>query len=143
MADEVRPVEHYTINLKDEPGAGARALGILRDGDVMLLAAWGYPAGAGKAKLEVVPEDPDGFLIAAKTGGLDVGEPATAFYVSGNDRRGAIADQLVPLAGAGVNVIAAHAVSDSRGRFGAIIYVPAAEIQRAAAVLYATERVKS
>jgi hypothetical protein len=143
MADEVRPVEHYTIDLKDEPGAGAHALGVLRDNDVMLLATWGYPAGQGRAKLEVVPEDPDGFVMAAKAAGLDVGEPATAFYVTGDDRRGAIADQLLPLANAGVNVIAAHAVSDSRGRYGAIIYVPASEIQRAAGVLYATERAKS
>jgi hypothetical protein len=136
MADEVRTVEHFTLDVKDEPGAGSHALGLLRDNDVNLIAMWGYPGGPDVARLELVPEDADGFVAAAKASGLEVSEPSTAFYVTGEDRRGAIAEKLEALAKAGVNVSAAHAVSDGRGRFGAIIFVAAPEIQKAAAALY-------
>ena len=135
MADDVRRVEHYTIEIKDEVGAGARALAALRDNDVNLIAAWGYPAGPGKAKLELVPKDGAGFVAAAKAAGLEIGAPTPAFYVSGGDRSGAIAEKFEALARAKVNVSAAQAISDDRGHFGAIIYVAPADLQKAATAL--------
>jgi hypothetical protein len=133
MADDVRRVEHYTIDIKDEVGAGARALAALRG--VNLIAAWGYPAGPGKAKLELVPKDGAGFAAAAKAAGLEIGTPTPAFYVSGGDRPGAIAEKFEALAQAKVNVSAAQAVSDDRGHFGAIIFVAPADLQKAATAL--------
>jgi hypothetical protein len=135
MADDVTRVQHYTIEIKDEVGAGARTLAALRDNDVDLIAVWGYPAGPGKAKFELVPKDADGFAAAAKAAGLEIGTPTTAFCVMGDDRPGAIAEKFEALASAKVNVNAAQAVSDERGHFGAIIFVAAADLQKAATAL--------
>jgi len=135
MADDVRRVEHYTIEIEDKVGSGARMLASLRDNDVDLIAVWGYPGGPGKAKFELVPKDGAGFAAAAKTLGLEIGAPTTAFCVAGDDRLGAIAEKFEALAHANVNVTSAHAISDGRGHFGAIIYVAPADLQKAATAL--------
>ncbi len=135
MSDEIRRVQHYTIDIQNEVGAGARVLAQLRDGDVNLTAVWGYSASGGHARLELVPDDPEGFAAAAKAAGLEIGEGTTAFYFTGEDRRGAIAGALERLARAGVGVVAAQAISDGRGRFGGVIFVEPADLQKAATAL--------
>ena len=135
MADDVRRVEHYTIEIEDKVGSGAQLLASLRDNDVDLIAVWGYPGGPGKARFEIVPKDADGFTAAAKAAGLEVGAPTAAFCVAGSDRVGAIAEKFEALARANVNVTSAHAVSDGQGHFGAIIYVAPADLQKAATAL--------
>jgi len=135
MADDVRRVEHYTIEIEDKAGSGARMLASLRDNNVDLIAVWGYPGAEGKARFEIVPKDADGFAAAAKAAGLEAGTPTTAFCVAGSDRVGAIAEKLEALARANVSAVAAHAVSDGQGHFGAIIYVAPADLQRAATAL--------
>ncbi len=138
MADNVQSVQHFGFSIKDEVGAGARVLKTLRDNDVDLIAVWAYPYGTGTARVEVVPKDAAGFAAAAKAAGLDVAEPTTAFYVTGDDRSGAIAEAFEKLARVNVSVEASQAVSDGRGHFGAVIYVAPADIQRAATALDAT-----
>lgn len=135
MADNVKRVQHYAFSIKDEVGAGARALRALRDNDVDLIAVWAYPHGTGMARIELVPKDADGFTAGAKAAGLDVGKATPAFYVTGDDRSGAIAEAFEKLARANVNIAASQAVSDGRGHFGAIIYVVPADVQRAATAL--------
>lgn len=133
--NDVERVKHFSIDIEDEAGSGARVLASLRDNGVDLVALWGYPVASGKARLEIVPEDPDGFMAAANAANLEVGEPTTAFYLRADDRRGALAEALDLLARANVTLSAAHAVSDMEGHFGAIIYVPQSELQQAATAL--------
>lgn len=135
METTVRSAAHFTVDIENAIGSGAKVLGQLRDNDVDLIAAWGYATPSGKAKLEVVPRDSDGFAAAAKALGLTVGPPATVFYVTGADKRGVLADALAKLAAANVGVDAAQAVADGSGHFGAILYVGAADIQRAGTAL--------
>jgi hypothetical protein len=135
MADTVRSAVHYTVDIENSVGAGAKVLGQLRDNDVNLVAAWGYATGSGKAKLEIVPDDADGFTAAAKALGLQIGAPVTVFYLTGADRRGALADALDKLAAANVGLEATQAVSDGSGGFGAIFYVDAKDVQRAGTAL--------
>ena len=135
MADEIRRVQHYTIDLENVAGAGAHVLSLLRDGDVNLIAVWGYSSSGGKAKLELIPDDADGFAAAATAAGLTLAGPTTAFFVTGEDRRGALAGVSERLAHAGVNIVAAQAVADGRGRFGAVIFVDAADLQKTATAL--------
>ena len=135
MADTVRSLAHYTIDIENKVGSGAAVLGQLRDNDVNLVAAWGYATGSGKAKLEVVPDDPAGFTAAAKALGLQPSEPLTVFFLTGADRRGVLADTLEKLAAANVGLEAAQAVTDGSGGFGAVLYVAAADVQRAGAAL--------
>jgi hypothetical protein len=135
MENTVRSAAHFTIDIENTVGSGAKVLGQLRDNAVDLIAAWGYATASGKAKLEVVPQDADGFAAAARAIGLTHGAPTTVFYVTGTDRRGSLADALQKLAAANVGVDAAQAVADGSGGFGAVLYVAANDVQRAGTAL--------
>ncbi|MGP6158666.1 MAG: hypothetical protein ACLPYS_14380 [Vulcanimicrobiaceae bacterium] len=139
MADEIRRVEHYTLDIENKAGSAARVLEVLRDMRVNLIALWGYAIERGVAALEVIPEDTAAFIAAAKSAGLTLGEPKSAFYVTGTDRLGAVAETLTQLALAKINVGAVQAVSDSRGFFGAVIYVAPSDVEKAQAHLRAPD----
>jgi len=58
--------------------------------------------------------------------------------IQGDDRVGAIAEICEKLAGAGINMTAMDAVSTGDGRYGAIFWVNARDINKAAKVLGAS-----
>jgi hypothetical protein len=133
MADTVRAVSHYTVDIAHEVGAGAKLMAQLRS--VNFIAVWGYATGSGRAKLELIPEDAAAFSAAVKSAGIEVGAPATAFYLSGTDRPGAMAETLEKLAAANVGLEAAQGVSDGSGHFGAVFFVASADAARAGTAL--------
>jgi hypothetical protein len=134
MAETVRRVQYFYITAPDRPGEGARALQTLRDAGVNLLAFSGFPAGR-RAQLDFVPEDPAAFRAAARKAGWKLTGPKTGFLVEGDDRTGVMADLLGRLADARINVTASDAVVAGAGRFGAILWVTARDVNRAAKVL--------
>ena len=135
MAEEIRQVEHYSASIPNRVGEGARVLGALRDADVNLIAFWAYKQGAGRAQLEFIPENGAAFVAAAKQAKLRL-RKSTALYIHGEDRPGAVADILARLAGrARINVFAMQAVCSGEGRYGAIVFLPAAAARKAASVL--------
>jgi hypothetical protein len=134
MSEQVRQVDHFSASIPHKAGEGARVLGALRDAGINLIAFWGYPSAAGRAKIEFIPEDSAAFAAAAKHAKLKV-KKSTAFYVHGDDRPGAIADLLARLGAARINVGAVQAVSAGTGRFGAVLFLPAAASRKAARVL--------
>ena len=133
MAEEVRQVEHYSASIANKVGEGARVLGALRGAGVNLIAAWGYSSGAGRARLEFIPENGGVFVAAAKQAKIKLTKKNVAFYIQGDDRPGAVADVLAKLAGARVNVGAVQAVCSGMGRYGAIVFVAPAAVRKAAA----------
>lgn len=135
MAEEVRQVEHYSASIPNKVGEGARILGALRNAGINLIAFWAYPSGAGRARIEFIPENGTAFVAAAKQAKLKLGKMSAAFYVHGDDRPGAVADILGKLAGARINVGAVEAVCGGAGRYGAIIFLPAAAVRKGAAAL--------
>ncbi len=134
MGEEIRQVEHYSASVPNKVGEGARVLGALRDAGVNLIAFWGYPRGAGRAQFEFIPENGAAFVAAAKQAKLRV-KKSTAFYVQGDDRPGAVADILAKLAAARINVGAVQAVCGGAGRYGAVVFLPAAAARKVANVL--------
>lgn len=138
MPEEVRQVEQFPLTIANKVGEGARVLGIFRDAGVNLLAFWGYQHTATKAELIFVPENSASFAAAAKQAKLKLGKKQTAFFIQGEDRPGAAADLLAKLADAKINVGAVQAVSAGAGRFGAIIFLPAAAARKAAGILGTT-----
>ena len=135
MAEEIRQVEHYSASIPNRVGEGARVLGALRDAGVNLIAFWAYKQGAGRAQLEFIPENGAAFVAAAKQAKLKL-RKSTALYIHGDDRPGAVADILARLAGrARINVFAMQAVCSGGGRYGAIVFLPAAAARKAASVL--------
>jgi hypothetical protein len=135
MPQTITKVDHYSAVIPNKVGEGARVLAALRDAGVNLIALWAYPSTGGKAQLEMIPAASAGFVKAAKKAGLAVGKKQTAFFVNGEDRPGAVADTLSKLSQVGINVGAVQAVCAGIGRYGAIVFVPQADVRKAAKAL--------
>jgi hypothetical protein len=134
MADEIRRVEYFYVQVADKPGEGARTLAVLRDAGVNLIAFSGFPEGR-RAQLDFVPEDAAAFRQAAKKAGWKVTGPKKAFMISGEDRVGVVADVLGKLADAKINVVAVDALCAGQGRYGAILWVDPGAVAKTAKLL--------
>jgi hypothetical protein len=134
MADTVRLVAYFYITVPDKAGEGARALQMLKEAGVNLLAFSGFPQGR-RAQLDFIPADPVAFKQAAKKAKWKVVGPKRGFIVEGDDRVGAVADLLERLGAAKINVTAIDAVSGTDGRFGALFWVAPKDVKKAAALL--------
>jgi hypothetical protein len=134
MADTIRRIDYFYIEVPDRPGEGAKVLAALRDAGVNLLAYTGFPRGR-RAQLDFIPEDPASFKAAAKKIGLKLSAKKTGFWIQGEDRPGAIADLMGKLAAANVNVTASDAVCAGEGRYGAILWVKSADLRKAVKAL--------
>jgi hypothetical protein len=137
MPDEIRRVDYFYIQVPNRPGEGARALGVLRDAGVNLLAYSGFPEGRG-AQLDFVPEDAAAFRRVAKNAKWKLTGPKKALLISGDDRPGAVAQIVQKLADEKINVTACDAVCAGGGRYGAILWVAPRDVGRAAKALGAS-----
>ncbi len=136
MAEKTRKVAYFTLSVADKPGEASRILQSLSQAGVNLLAFSGFPRGR-RAQLDFVPEDVALFRKAAKRAKLKVMPKKIGFLVQGEDRRGALGDVLQKLAAANINVTAVDAVTAGSKRYGAILWVKPAEVNKAAKVLRA------
>ena len=134
MADTVRRVEYFYIDVPHKPGEGARALDTLEEAGVNLLAFSGFPRGR-RGQLDFVPADPAAFKQAARKAGWKVTGPKRAFLIQGEDRVGAVASVVRRVADAKINITAVDAVCAGAGRFGAILWVEPRDVNRAAKAL--------
>jgi hypothetical protein len=137
MAGSVRKVGYFYISATDKPGEGARTLGALRDNGVDLLAFHAFPTGAGQSQLDFVPADEKALQAAAKKANLKLSARKTAFLVEGDDRSGAVAELLQKLGAAGANVTAIDALKTG-SKFGALVWVKPADVDKASKALGAT-----
>jgi len=135
MPENVQKVDHYSASIPNKTGEGARVLSALRDAGINFIGLWAYPSARGKAQLEMIPENSAALPKAAKKAGLAVSKKQTAFFVSGEDHPGAVADSLAKLAQAGINVGAIQAVCGGAVRYGAIIFLPQKDVRKAAKTL--------
>jgi hypothetical protein len=135
MADTVRGVDYFYVTVPDTPGEGQRILSALKDGRVNLLAFLGFPLSGGQSQLDLVPEDPDSLREVAEQAGVTLSEAKRVFLIQGDDRVGAVADTLEKLTEADINVTAAAATRAGSGRYGMILWVAAADYERAADAL--------
>ena len=134
MADTVRGVDYYYVTVPDVPGEGERILSAFKENGVNLLAILGFPEG-GHSQLDLVPEDPEALKRVAEQAGVTLSEPKRAFLVEGEDRVGAVSDTWEKLAQAQINVTAAAATGAGSGRYGMILWVSPADVERAAEAL--------
>lgn len=138
MADTVRRVEYFYIQVPDKPGVCADVLDTLREAGVNLLAFSGFPEGRGRAQIDFIPDNPAVFRQAAKKAGLRLTGPKRAFLIQGEDRIGAVAGIVRKLADAKINIIALDAACAGGGRYGAILWVDSRNFVRAGKVLGAS-----
>jgi hypothetical protein len=137
MADTIRLVEYFYITAPNTAGEGARALAMLKDAGVDLLAFSGFPQGR-RVQLDFIPANPAFFQQTVKKAKWKVVGPKRGFFVQGDDRVGAVAELLERLGSAKINVTAVDAVSVGTGRYGAIFWVGPRDVKKAAALLGAS-----
>jgi hypothetical protein len=134
MADKTRRVDYCYVTVPDRPGEGKKVLSALKESKVNLLAYLGFPAGNGKAQLDLVPENAGALRKAAEKAGIKLSESKKAFLIQGDDRPGAVADAIAKLADANVNVTAAAAAC-AANKYGLVVWVRPADYERAAKAL--------
>jgi hypothetical protein len=134
MAETIRKVEYFYIEVPNRPGEAARVFTALREAGINLLACCGFPHGR-KAQIDFMPEDAAAFKAAAKKIGLTLSAKKTGFLIQGEDRLGAVADILGRLAAARINVTAHDAVAAGQGLYAAILWVKSTDLRKAAKAL--------
>lgn len=136
MGDTVRKVHHYATLVPNKPGQAFKVLATLVSAGINLLACTGTPRGR-RAQIDVVPDDTRKFNAAVKKAGLKFAPKKSGFLIQGEDRPGALAENLKLLADKGINVAAVDGLSAGQGRWGAILWVDPKDVNRAARVLRA------
>jgi hypothetical protein len=134
MTETIRLVDYFYILAPDKPGEGVCILSHLKEAGVNLLAFSGFPEGR-RAQLVFVPADPAAFKAVAKKARWKVVGSKKGFLIQGEDRVGALVEILGKLSAAKINVTASDAVSAGAGQFGAILWVKARDVRRAAKAL--------
>jgi hypothetical protein len=117
------------------PGHGASLLGAIADAGINLLAYSGFPAGGGKAQLDLIVEDIGGVRRVAAKHGWRVSAGKRCFVVQGDDRVGAVRRHFDKLAAAGISITAADAVAAGKNRYGMLLWVKHKDYARAARAL--------
>jgi hypothetical protein len=133
MAETVRQIDYFYIEVPNRVGEGANALQALKDAGVNLLAFSGFPSGR-RAQLDFFPADPAAFKKVARANRWKLTGPKRGFLVQGDDRIGAVADLVGKLAEAKINVIAVDAVSVDE-RYAALCWVAPRDVKKAATLL--------
>jgi prephenate dehydratase len=134
MPDTIQVVDYFYTQAPDKPGEACRVLDALKAAGINLLAFSGFPSRR-KSQLDFVPVDSPAFVAAAKKAKIKLSRKKTGFLLQGDDRVGAVCDNLGKLAAAKINVTAIDAVSAGMGRYGAILWVKAKDQKRAAKAL--------
>lgn len=122
------------MSVADKPGEGTRALGVLRDAGVNLLAFSAFPRKR-RAQLDFVPSDAAAFKAAAKQAKWKLTGPKPCFIVDGDDRPGAVGEVITELGTAKINITALDAICGGAGHYGAIFWVKPRDVKKAAKVL--------
>ncbi|MBI4262969.1 MAG: hypothetical protein HY657_01210 [Acidobacteria bacterium] len=133
MADTVRQVEYFYVEVPNKAGEGARVLRALKDAGVNLLGFSGFPSGR-RTQLDFMPADVVAFKQVARANKWKLVGPKRGFLIEGDNRLGAVADLMGALADANINVIALDAVGTD-GRYGALCWVAPRDVKKAARVL--------
>jgi len=120
-------VTYFKTKVEDKPGALLALAKDLKAKNLGLLSLKGVGKGE-EGEILVVAKNPDKLRDVWKASGVLV-EEGTVFYVSGEDKTGALLPILDALAEAGVNVVATEAVAAGKS-YGAILWVDPADIDR-------------
>ncbi|TFG36295.1 MAG: hypothetical protein E4H45_01460 [Nitrospirales bacterium] len=134
MADNIRKVAYFAMDIPNKSGEGARVLAALAAAGVNLLAFSGFPSGR-KAQLDFIPEDVAVFKKAVKAAKIKTRPQKFGFLAQGDDRKVAVAGLLTTLAAKNINVTAIDAVSAGAGRYAAILWVNPKDVNKAAKAL--------
>ena len=122
-------VTYFKAKVEDKPGALLALAKNLKAKNLDLVSL----KGAGQGDILVVARNPDDLRNEWKASGALV-EEGTAFFLSGQDKTGALLASLEALANAGVNIVATEAIAVG-GRYGAILWVAPSDLEKTAQAL--------
>jgi prephenate dehydratase len=128
-------VEYYSITVANKAGEAARVLDVFKQAGVNLLGFWGYPVGRKSAVLDIVPEKAADFAAVARKAKIKAGPRKQGYFISGEDRVGAVAEVLGELGSAGTNVSACQALCAGGGRYGFFLEFEGADLRKARKIL--------
>jgi hypothetical protein len=137
MADQARVVHSYSTSVPDEPGQAFKVLATLVSGGINLLGCSGTQS-EGRARIDVVPDHVGAFATLVGRAGLDFHRQKAGFLIQGDDRPGALADNLARLADTGINVGGVQGLAAGAGRWGAIVWIADRDLEAAARALGVT-----
>jgi len=137
MPTTIRKVSYAYVTVVNKSGEAARILEALRDAGANLLAFSGFPQGRNRAQVDIVTDDIDRVMAAAKRHKWKLSRTKRAFLAQGTDEVGAALPPLARLAAAKINVIAADAVAAGERRFAMLFWVAPRDYNRAAKVMEA------
>lgn len=136
MADIIKKIDYFAMEVTDKPGEGFKILNLLSQAGVNLLAFSGFPRGR-RAQLDFIPEDGALFRKVLTKAKLKARPKKAGFMVTGKDKPGAVAKLVQKLVDAKINITAMDAVSAGGGRYGAILWVKPRDVNKAAKALKA------
>ncbi len=125
-------VTYFKAKVEDKPGALLALAKNLKTKNLGLVSLKGVGL-AGQGDILVVTKSPDDLRNEWKAMGALV-EEGTAFFLSGEDKTGALLTSLEALANAGVNIVATEAIAVG-GRYGAILWVAPSDMEKTAQAL--------
>ena len=131
MAETIRRIDYFYLTAPNKSGEGVRILSTLKEAGISLLAFSGFPSGR-RSQIDFVPEDPAAFRKVARKAGWKLSPRKTGFLIEGKDQLGAFLNVVSRLADAKINVTAATAVCTGKGRYGALLWVQASDVRKAA-----------
>lgn len=137
MTYETRKVNYCYVTASRRAGTAAAILQALKENGIDLLAFSGFPAGSGKAQIDLVADDLSSIKKVAKKRGWKLSKAKKGFLIRGSDEIGAIEQPISALAAKEINITAADAMSSGDGRYGMILWVKPKDYSRAAKALAA------
>ncbi len=135
MADTIRKIDYYYIEVPDQPGESFRTLLALKAAGVNLLAYSSFPIGSGRSQIDLVPEELEALRDAAGELPQRLSDRKAAFLIQGEERIGAAAEYFEKLATKEINVVASQVISGGDGRWGMILGVKPTAFDRASKAL--------
>jgi hypothetical protein len=124
---------YFLISTEDRPGQLARFSKQMSEHEINLHAVWSFGTGRGNAEIIAIPWDVHVFRKAAREAGWTFRE-GNCFFLSGEDRAGALADTLDRIAQEGINLHAVDAMG-FEGRYSAFVWCDENDVEKLRLVL--------
>jgi prephenate dehydratase len=129
---KAKRVTYFKAKIEDKPGSLLALAKDLKAKNLGLIGLKGV-GQAGQGEILVIAKSPDKLRDAWKASGA-LAEEGTAFFVSGEDKTGALVASLDAIAKAGVNIVATEAIAVG-GKFGVILWVSPEDLDKTAQAL--------
>jgi len=134
MSHHVHRITAFTLPIVDRPGALCKVTCNLKAHDINLKALWAWAEEEGEAKVMFVPERPEQ-VSACGCETCSAAEPRSVLWIEGEDKAGALDENLQKIAAQGINLRAVMAGA-LQGKYGAILqFADEAALEAAAKAL--------